>query len=204
KGCDMLIEAAAPLVAEGRLVLDIVGDGPEMPALRALVERLGLGDAVVFHGWRPHGAVQEILVGSDLYAFPSIREFGGAVVLEAMALGVAPLIVDYGGPAEHVTAETGFKIPMGDRETIVARLRERLADLVQRPDDLLSFGRAARERVLEKYTWARKAAMTAAVYDAVLGRRPDWPRFFPEHAEERPAGPCNPGRRADDAAAKRG
>jgi len=189
KGPVMLLEAAAPLLAEGRLAVDIVGDGPMMGDLRALADRLGVAGAVVFHGWQKHADVQRIAVASDVFAFPSVREFGGAVVLEAMALGVAPLVVDYGGPGEHPTPETGVKIPIGSREEIVARLRAELARLVAEPDALLAMGRAARARVEAKYTWARKAEQTAQVYAKVLGRRADWPRFFPEHPQEAAAAP---------------
>ncbi len=38
KGVDMLLEAAAPLVRSGKVVLDIIGDGPEMPAVRRLID----------------------------------------------------------------------------------------------------------------------------------------------------------------------
>ncbi|MEL6266777.1 MAG: glycosyltransferase family 4 protein [Pseudomonadota bacterium] len=184
KGCDMLIEAAAPLVAAGRLALDIVGDGPMMAELRALAGSQALGDGVTFHGWQPHEEVQRIAVGADLLGFPSVREFGGGVVLEAMALGVAPLIVDYGGPAELVTPETGVKIPLGDRASITATLRTELARLTADPVALHAMGIRARARVHEKYVWAAKARQTAEVYAWVLGRR-DRPDLFPEHGPPR-------------------
>src|SRR5207249_1168483 len=46
KGADMLIEAAAPLVKAGKVTVNIVGDGPQMPALRKLVSRLGVQSGV--------------------------------------------------------------------------------------------------------------------------------------------------------------
>ena len=98
KGTDMLVEAAAPLLKDGRMTLDMIGDGPMMPEVRALVDRLGIADAVTFHGWIDHKAVQDIAVKAHLLTFPSIREFGGGVVLEAMALASWPVVVDYGGP----------------------------------------------------------------------------------------------------------
>ena len=41
-------------------------------------------------------------------ALPSMHECGGAVVLEAMASGVPVIAVNWGGPADYVTQETGI------------------------------------------------------------------------------------------------
>jgi glycosyltransferase involved in cell wall biosynthesis len=124
KGCDMLIEAALPLLREGRMVLDVIGDGPMMPALRSMAEGLA---GVTFHGWKAHGEVQQVMAQSHILAFPSIREFGGGVVLEAMALGVTPVIVDYAGPGALVQEGLGLKVPCGTRAEIVAGFRGRRA-----------------------------------------------------------------------------
>lgn len=179
KGPDMLVEAAAPLLAAGRMTLDLVGDGPMLPALRAQVAAAGLGPAVTFHGWLDHRQVQDVAARNAVLAFPSIREFGGGVVLEAMALGLAPLVVDYAGPGELVDAETGFKVPLSDRAGIVAAFRAALSRLAQEPALAAAAGSRARERVDAAFTWARKADQVASVYDWVLGRGPK-PRFFAE------------------------
>ena len=60
KGPDMLLSAGAPLLRAGRLTLDIIGDGPMMPELRRQAEDEGLDQAVTFHGWQAHDAVQDI------------------------------------------------------------------------------------------------------------------------------------------------
>lgn len=173
KGPDMLIEGTKPLLRAGNLVLDIVGAGPMEAELRATVAREGLNHAVTFHGWLPHDRVQDVLARANLLTFPSIREFGGGVVLEAMALGVVPVICDYAGPAELVTPETGFKLPMGTRAEIVDRLRHRLEALTRDPSALPGMGAAARDQVQSLYTWSRKAEQIRAVYDWVLA--PDGP-----------------------------
>ncbi|MGH0032969.1 MAG: glycosyltransferase family 4 protein [Myxococcota bacterium] len=177
KGADMLIEAAAPLVREGSVAIDVLGDGPEMARLRAQAEQAGAAGGVHFHGWVPHTEVQERMVRGDVFAFPSIREFGGAVVLEAMALGLVPVVVAYGGPAELVTDATGHAIPIRPRGQIVAGLRTTLEGIVADPSGLRARGRRARQRVLDLFTWQAKARQCLEVYRWVLGDRPDRPDF---------------------------
>lgn len=170
KGADMLLEAAAELVRDKKATVTIIGDGPEMPKLRAIVEREGLDDGVDLPGWVEHAQLQHKLAEHDVFAFPSIREFGGAVVLEAMAVGLVPVVVDYGGPGELVTAPTGHRIPMGSREQIIASLRESLNQITADPVSLEAMSVAARQRVEQHFTWPAKARQVAAVYEHALGR----------------------------------
>lgn len=164
KGPDMLLEAAAPLVHAGQLEVDILGDGPLMANLRSYVDKEGLNAGVTLHGWIQHDQLQGVMCQSQVFAFPSIREFGGGVVLEAMALGLAPLIVDYAGPAELVTESTGIKVPIGSRDEIVARLREQLFAAVNDRQRIRTIGAAARARALELFTWDAKAQQVMQIY----------------------------------------
>lgn len=172
KGVDMLLEALAPAVRRREIVIDVFGDGPEMPALRELRGRLGIEDGVRLDGWVPHAELQHHLARASLFVFPSIREFGGGVVLEAMACGVVPVVIDYGGPAELVTPETGHLVPIGSRESIVRGLREVVDRILAEPEEALQArSRRARERVMTLFTWEAKAKQTLAIYEWVLGRR---------------------------------
>jgi glycosyltransferase involved in cell wall biosynthesis len=181
---DVLIEAAAPLVREGRLQVEILGDGPFMPALRDLVTRLGLESGVNLAGWVAHKDLKRRLSESHVFAFPSVREFGGAVVLEAMATGLVPVVVDYGGPGELVSEQTGFRIPMGQKPSLVSGFRSVLERMVADPSRLREMGRKARDRVLRDFTWDAKAAQTLEVYRWALGQRdrPDFGMPLPDPA----------------------
>lgn len=182
KGPDMALEALAPLLREGRLALDVVGDGPLMPALRELARRESVEQAVTFHGWVEHRTVRQLMARCALLAFPSVREFGGGVVLEAMAMGVVPVVVDYAGPGELVSAGWGRKVLLGARTEIVAGLREAVRRLLDSPEELAALSRAARERVARHFTWEAKAAQVLDVYAWVLGRRPAKPGLLAEAA----------------------
>ena len=168
KGPDMLIDAAEPFLKDGSLVLDIVGNGPMEEALMAVAKNRGLDNAVTFHGWVDHGKVQNILANADMLTFPSVREFGGGVVLEAMALGVVPVICDYAGPSELVDVTTGYKVAMGNRDQVVTNFRQTLADIISNPDILEEKSNAARAKVASTYTWAKKAEQIKDIYDWVL------------------------------------
>lgn len=177
KGADMAIEAAADGIRSGYLTLTIVGDGPERNRLEKLGHDLRLTDGLRFTGWVPQPQVHEYLSNADLFLFPSIREFGGAVALEAMAAGAVPIVVDYGGPAELVTASTGYLVPMGSRGSIVETLRQVLASIVEVPAQLLVRREAAAFRVQTMFTWNAKARQVLEVYRWVLGQRVESPVF---------------------------
>ena len=88
------------------------------------MSELGLGSIVTFTGFIEHARVQDHFRQAQAFVFPSLREFGGAVVLEAMASGLPPIVVDYGGPGELVSDECGIRLPMAPREELVGRLSE--------------------------------------------------------------------------------
>ena len=175
KGADMLLEAAAPLIRDGRVAVTIIGDGPERAKLEGIVADESLGHGVTLAGWVEHDQLHHRLREHDVFGFPSVREFGGAVVLEAMACGLVPVVVGYGGPAELVDDASGFRVPIGDRASIVTGVRETLARLVEQPAMLGPMGEAARRRVAERFTWEAKAADVESVYRfaAGVGPRPD-------------------------------
>ncbi len=181
KGVDMLLEAAAPLIRAGRLRLDIIGDGPELPSLRGQADRLGISDGVDFPGWIEHARLAERLGRAHIFGFPSVREFGGGAVLEAMALGLVPLVLDYGGPAELIPPGTGFTVPMGTRADIIRGLAGHLERVAACPGDLASMGCRAQHHALNNFTWDAQARRMVDVYEWTLGRRdskPDWGRPF--------------------------
>ena len=172
KGPDMLLEAAKPLLESGAVEIEMIGDGPLFEPLRAQYQT-----GVTWRGWVAHDDVQSILKTCHVLSFPSIREFGGGVVLEAMALGVPPLIVDYAGPGELVSETWGMKVPIGSREEIVARFRDQLTALANDRTPLVAMSAAGAARIQSHFTWERKASQILQVYDAVRSGG-QMPRFF--------------------------
>jgi glycosyltransferase involved in cell wall biosynthesis len=109
KACDIAIRAAAPLLSDDMASLIILGDGPERANLEQLTMDLGVAKAVTFRGWVSHGEVLSNLRCADALVFPSVRDFGGGVLFEALAAGAVPIVVDFGGPGDIVRSDFGIE-----------------------------------------------------------------------------------------------
>lgn len=189
KGADMAVEAAAELIRSSKLSLTIVGDGPARVRLEALGRDLQLQHGLKFAGWVPQQCVHEYLCEADLFLFPSIREFGGAVALEAMAMGAVPIVVDYAGPAELVNRETGYLVALDNRDRIIATLKTILGDIAGAPEQLSARRDAGIARARVQFTWDAKAHQVLEVYRWLLRQREDRPNFgmpLPNRVREEP------------------
>jgi glycosyltransferase involved in cell wall biosynthesis len=174
---DVAVRAFAESAELRRHRLVIVGDGPERARLEADVAALGLQGTVEILGQRPQSEVGRLMREADVFVFPSIRELGAGVVVEAMACGSVPVVVSYGGPAALVTDDTGVRVPLGSKEELVARFRTALEGLAGDRARIPRLARAAHERALRRFSWDVKARKTIEVYEWVLGRRASPPTF---------------------------
>lgn len=168
KGADMLIDAVGRL-SDGlreRMFVSIVGDGPQRMVLESQAAKLNLGDRVCFTGWIPHAETARYYRNADLFCFPSLREFGGAVVLEAMASGLPCLIVNHGGIGEYVTEDCGIRIFPGSREEIVTGLAEGIEKLGHDASLRSRMADAAQDRARE-FEWNVRADALLAIYQSL-------------------------------------
>lgn len=176
KMVDASLEAVALARAGGlEVTLDILGDGPERAKLEALARRLGLEGAVTFHGFRPQPVCADILrerSSDGALILNSVRECGGAVVLEAMAMTLPVIACDWGGPADYIDAECGLLVSPLPRETFAKRLADAILKLARDPALRRQMGSAARQRVVESFDWEKKVDQICAIYaDAIHGNR---------------------------------
>lgn len=151
KGQLLLIDAFAQLVAEGadaRLVL--AGDGDLRDAIEARIAQHDLGARVTITGWVSGDEVRALLAASRALVLPSFAEGLPVVIMEAFALG-RPVITSYvaGIPELVEPGRSGWLVPAGAVEPLVAALREALDAPVARLAEMGAIGRA---RVLADHT----------------------------------------------------
>jgi len=131
------------LAAEGIPVRCIVaGTGPEEGRLRALSEKRGLKDRVVFTGF--YDDPLSLVGAMDVFALPSEKEGLPRVVLEAMLMERPVVASRIPGVDEVVVdGKTGLLVEPGDHRA----LADALKGLFDSPEKRTAMGREGRERV---------------------------------------------------------
>jgi glycosyltransferase involved in cell wall biosynthesis len=177
KACDLALHAAAPLLREDSARLTVVGDGPERGRLEQLARSLRIEKSVSFSGWLSHAEVLRRLQSADVLVFPSIRDFGGGVVFEALALGVVPVVVDFGGPGDIVHPAVGYKVAPTSESDVSAQIEKILWDLAADRDLLDRLRRQGISYARACLTWDAKAESVTRVLDWAVrrGPKPDLP-----------------------------
>ena len=164
KGIDMILEAMSGSELLRMCELVVVGDGPQRPALEAQIKSFALTGNVVLAGWKSQQELANELGRSQAFVFPSLREFGGGVVLEAMASGLPCIVADYGGPAELLDATCGIRVALRPRAQLVPDVRSAMEKLMSNPVLCTSMSLSGRTRVKEEFTWNAKAAKIVSIY----------------------------------------
>lgn len=171
KGADMLIQAISKLTPaiQNKITLTIVGDGSERKLLTQRAETLNLTDKIHFTGWIDQQATLQYYRQSDIFCFPSIREFGGAVVIEAMANGLPCIVVNNGGIGEYVTEETGFRIDPVSRNFVIQELKTCIEQLVDNPELQKTMSSNAIQRA-KAFAWNTKTEQIINIYHQALAK----------------------------------
>jgi glycosyltransferase involved in cell wall biosynthesis len=140
-----------------RLRLNLIGDGPERPALEAEAGRRGLEGTVVLHGFVPEEDKATLVARATLHLSTSQGEGWGLSVIEAAALGVPTVAYDVDGLRDAVQdGVTGWLAEdgpdgagAGDLTDVTARALKELED----PERRGEIAAACRDRAAA-HDWA--------------------------------------------------
>lgn len=168
KGVPMLLDAVARARAEFPVECVIVGDGPMREEWESRARELDLQKEVSFLGNLPAARVSEEMKAAHLFCLPSVRESGGAVLLEAMACGRPVVAVAFGGPAEVTDDGVGRAIPPDGHSPVVDALIETFRDAANHPDRWAEKGREGRRRAEQRYGWEAKIDAAIELYRKLL------------------------------------
>lgn len=163
KAVDLVLRAFALARGKAAIRLWVIGEGDERSNLQQLAKELGLEDkgpqpagSVHFTGWLSQPDCLDRLNAADCLVLPSLRECGGAVVLEAMSLGKPVIATAWGGPLDYLDDTCGILVPPRSRESIVEGFTAAMVELAGSPQMRRSLGTRALVKVRTHYCWDAK------------------------------------------------
>jgi glycosyltransferase involved in cell wall biosynthesis len=164
KGASYFVDAL-PLISgrvpEARFL--VLGEGREREGLEARAEALGVGDRVVFAGFRSD--MDRIYPIMDVSALTSLSEGLSITILESMSFGIPVVVTAVGGNPELVRdGESGFLVPPKD----VTSFADAVVRVLRDPALASRFGRAGRAIVERDFALDTVAERYADLYRDVL------------------------------------
>lgn len=157
KGLDDAIRGVARL-DRADVQLFVAGDDPDRERYRLLASELGVGEKVVFGGFRRD--IATALAAADVFLFPSHYEAFSLATIEAAACGLPVVATRINGAEDFIQPHVTGEFIAHDAEQIAAVLEPLVNDAGLRR----RMGDNARLLVERHYTWDRVAAMTEEAY----------------------------------------
>lgn len=144
----------------------VLGGGELESSVRAQVDRFGLRDQVRFEGWRED--IMTAYAAADVLVLTSDNEGMPVTLIEAALAGTPAVTTNVGSAGEVVVdGKTGFVVPAD-----VTSIADAVAQLLLDPERRASFGAEARVLARERFSAARLARDTAAVYEELVAGGP--------------------------------
>jgi colanic acid/amylovoran biosynthesis glycosyltransferase len=165
KGHGVLLDALLLLRRRGReCVVELVGDGPFLPEVRARAAALGLTDQLDVRGELPPSEVVKRLGEADAFCLPSFAEGLPISIMEAMAVGVPVISTLISGiPELAVNDVTALTVPAGNAEA----LADAIERLIAEPELAGRLATAARAEVERGYRSGHNVAELAQLFAGV-------------------------------------
>ncbi len=180
-GLDILLDAALELKKQGRddVHFTCVGGGSELPNLRKLTVEKNLSDIVTFTGRIPDAELLEILSTADICVNPdrpcAMNSMSTMIkIMEYMALGKP--IVQFEGVEGRFSAQSSSLYSSGEGN-IAEKFAEKIAWLLDRPEERKRMGESGRKRVEEQLAWEHSIPNLLAAYEKAFSKKHSKPRL---------------------------
>lgn len=130
KGIDTLIEVALILQQKfPGVILNIAGEGDDLPRLKLMVENKKAESTIKFRGFVSEEEKRRLYSESTLMLISSLKEGYGLTTIEANACGTCVVAADVPGLNDSIkNNQTGFLVPYGKVQAFVDKIEEYFSD----------------------------------------------------------------------------
>ena len=169
KGFALTIKALSRLHRRGvHADFTITGHGMELPKLRELAQKCGVADRVHFEPALDNRAYVRKLAQSHIFCFPSLRDNSPVTLLEAMAAGCVPIVLNNGGPSETVDSRCGIVLPLESPQQTVERITDAVAEISRNKARRIDLSLAAQTKVENNFLDDRISQVMNDAYEAAI------------------------------------
>ncbi|QLG88214.1 glycosyltransferase family 4 protein [Chitinibacter bivalviorum] len=154
KGMDLGLRSFALILQQKPSVrLTIIGDGVDRQRWEQTAQDLGISHAIEWLGWLPKAEVLAMYTDYDALFYPSLRDSGGFVVLEALQAGLPVICYRLGGPGVVIDHSCGAAVVADiNQERAVQNFADATISVLSRLETDPNFAQQCRQRV-SQFTW---------------------------------------------------
>ncbi len=134
----------------------IYGSGPQRGQIEAEVKRLHLQDRVSIIEELPRRELLREMEQGDIFLFPSLREGGSWSLMEAMAIGLPVICLDWAGMAISTDDASAIRLPVTNPEQMPRDMAKAIVTLAVDAGLRRRMGDAGRKRIRDVFNWESK------------------------------------------------
>ena len=151
-----------------RVRLTIIGSGYQRREIEETAKRIGRSQDVVIIDELPREEVLAVVERSDIFLFPSLREGGSWSLMEAMAIGLPVICLDWAGMAIITDDNCAIRLPVSNPEQMPKDMAAAIITLIKNPGLREAMGKAGRNRIKEVYNWKTKGLFVEQLFNSLL------------------------------------
>lgn len=169
KGVMMLLDAVK-MISNLDFTVNIVGSGKQRDVLEEYARKIGITEHVKFIGQVPHDVMMGLYEKNDVFVFPSIRESGGSVLVEAISKGLPCICLCNGGPQIIVDDNCGMRFEGTTYFEYCMNLAECMKKYICNSELVISQSENAIKKCNE-FIWENKAKIVLKEYYNIISRK---------------------------------
>lgn len=159
------IRALASIVDKYKISLTIIGSGNEKSIIEQEIKKSHLTNQVLLISEVSRNEVINELSKSDIYLFPSLREGGSWALMEAMAVGLPVICLNWAGMEIITDDQSAIRLPVSDSKQMPKDMAKAICKLIDNPQLRINMGNAARERIQNAFSWEEKGLFMEKLFN---------------------------------------
>lgn len=146
--------------------LTIIGSGPDLNLINNEIEKQQLRNIEIIP-YMPREKALDKIEQSDIFLFPSLKEGGTWALMEAMAIGLPVVCVNWAGMAVETDANSAIQLEVTNPQQMSKEMGNALTRLIENPSLREKYGKNARQRIKDVFSWSAKVKCFEGFLDEI-------------------------------------